>query len=154
MSTPIESNTEELQEVLQQVYNLPNRSGGSNSYDLTIQIDQFDAHDIGGLTMQEVINYNPTEVINTIAKLENYEIVNVVMFGEHCISSATAFATFPAVEVTCSGNHLRCVFNAINYYASVDREDSGMYNIVLEFYYLTGELTGVRVYQIGSTKRT
>lgn len=35
MSTPIETNTEQLQEVLQQVYNLPNRSGG-NTWDCVI----------------------------------------------------------------------------------------------------------------------
>ena len=37
MSTPIETNTEELQEILQTVYNLPNRSsGGSAEPDLVI----------------------------------------------------------------------------------------------------------------------
>lgn len=36
MSTPIETNTEQLQEVLQQVYNLPSRSGGNAGYDLII----------------------------------------------------------------------------------------------------------------------
>lgn len=37
MSTPIETNTEELQEVLQQVYNLPSRStGGSVTPDLVV----------------------------------------------------------------------------------------------------------------------
>lgn len=38
MSTPIETNTEQLQEVLQQVYNLPNRSGGS-AWDCVITSD-------------------------------------------------------------------------------------------------------------------
>lgn len=39
MNTPIETNTEELQEVLQQVYNLPNRSGGSTTWDCVITSD-------------------------------------------------------------------------------------------------------------------
>ena len=39
MSTPIETNTEQLQEVLQQVYNLPNRSGGSTTPDLVIGLN-------------------------------------------------------------------------------------------------------------------
>lgn len=39
MSTPIETNTEELQEVLQQVYNLPSRSASSDSYDMMLQLD-------------------------------------------------------------------------------------------------------------------
>ena len=39
MSTPIETNTEELQEVLQQVYDLPSRSASSNSYDMMLQLD-------------------------------------------------------------------------------------------------------------------
>ena len=38
MSTPIETNTEELNEILQTVYNLPNRSsGGSAEPDMTIR---------------------------------------------------------------------------------------------------------------------
>lgn len=36
MSTPIETNTEELQEILQTVYNLPNAGGGSSEPDLVI----------------------------------------------------------------------------------------------------------------------
>ena len=39
MSTPIETNTEQLQEVLQQVYNLPSRSGGSTTPDLVLGIN-------------------------------------------------------------------------------------------------------------------
>ena len=39
MSTPIETNTEQLQEVLQQVYNLPSRSGGSTTPDLVIGLN-------------------------------------------------------------------------------------------------------------------
>lgn len=39
MSTPIETNTEELREVLQQVYALPNAGGGSDNYDLVIGLN-------------------------------------------------------------------------------------------------------------------
>lgn len=39
MSTPIETNTEQLQEVLQQVYNLPSISGGSSEPDLVIGLN-------------------------------------------------------------------------------------------------------------------
>lgn len=43
MSTPIETNTEELNEILQTVYNLPNRSsGGSAEPDLVIGLNAAD----------------------------------------------------------------------------------------------------------------
>ena len=42
MSTPIETNTEELQEILQTVYNLPNAGGGSSKPDLVIGLNVAD----------------------------------------------------------------------------------------------------------------
>lgn len=42
MSTPIETNTEELQEILQTVYNLPTAGGGSSEPDLVIGLNVTD----------------------------------------------------------------------------------------------------------------
>ena len=42
MSTPIETNTEELNEILQTVYNLPNAGGGSSKPDLVIGLNVAD----------------------------------------------------------------------------------------------------------------
>lgn len=78
MSTPIETNTEQLQEVLQQVYNLPNRSGGSNSYDLIIPIN---ALTMQSLTASDIGEIDYDAVAATKAKLTNGETVKVLIKG-------------------------------------------------------------------------
>lgn len=81
MSTPIETNTEQLQEVLQQVYNLPNRSGGSNSYDLIINMSGeywtagADYDPYTNLT----IAYDEEALQTTAAKIQSGEKASVII---------------------------------------------------------------------------
>ena len=50
MSTQIETNTEELNEILQTVYNLPNRSsGGDESYDLLFRLETPEGKSVFGM---------------------------------------------------------------------------------------------------------
>lgn len=83
MSTPIETNTEELQAVLQQVYNLPNRSGGSEGYDLIIDQNSV-AADIN--TAASVDNFVITKgsLLDVWQKVQNGEKVKAcVRCGYH-----------------------------------------------------------------------
>ena len=94
MSTPIETNTEELQEVLQQVYNLPSRSGGS-AWDMTIRCHRENSDDFGVINITTSdIAVDPTEVANTLSKIGNGESVNVRMLGRYCYGSLTTFGMF------------------------------------------------------------
>jgi hypothetical protein len=90
MSTPIETNTEELQEVLQQVYNLPNRSGGSTTPDLVIPVDFKSFETIEETDIGEV---DSSAVIATQNKLSNGEAVNVLIKGKFIIDSGDSVTT-------------------------------------------------------------
>ena len=79
MSTPIESNTEQLQEVLQQVYNLPNRSGGSTTPDLVVVVDGISSdHTIFDLSADDV-SIESGSVEDAIAKMANGGYVKVLV---------------------------------------------------------------------------
>ena len=73
----IETNTEELREILQQVYNLPNRNAGDD-YDLVIPIDMVS---FASLSNQDIGEIDYNAVSNTKAKLENGETVKVLIRG-------------------------------------------------------------------------
>lgn len=77
MSTPIETNTEQLQEVLQQVYNLPNRSGGSTTPDLVLTINAEGRYLDDQLTV-EAFSIKSGSVQSTYTKLKNREEVKVL----------------------------------------------------------------------------
>ena len=81
MSTPIETNTEELQEILQTVYNLPNASGGSSEPDLVIGLTESGMNGITGNT--ELFSFNSDEVVNAYAKLLSGETVNCVLNADY-----------------------------------------------------------------------
>lgn len=94
MSTPIETNTEELQEILQTVYNLPNAGGGSASYDLTVNLS-------GDFWTSDSTSYNPAdnltvtydaeEARNTAIKLAAGESVSVIVRGDLVFDSGTPY---------------------------------------------------------------
>ena len=67
MSTPIETNTEELQEILNTVYNLPMAGGGSSEPDLVIQFD--DPNWDGVKTDYSQFTFDSAEVVNTFNSL-------------------------------------------------------------------------------------
>lgn len=81
MSTPIETNTEELQEILQTVYNLPNAGGGSSEPDLVITLTE---SVMDGITNHpEKISFNSEEVVNAYTKLLSGETVNCVLNADY-----------------------------------------------------------------------
>ena len=77
MSTPIETNTEELQEILQTVYNLPMAGGGSSEPDLVIHFNKPDFGSLNGYA--ELATFNQEDVISTYNKLLSGETVNCVL---------------------------------------------------------------------------
>ena len=78
MSTPIDTNTEELQEILQTVYNLPMAGGGGSAEpDLVIALDNTDWSSMTG--HPELLSFNQEDVINTYNKLISGETVNCAL---------------------------------------------------------------------------
>ena len=111
MSTPIETNTEELQEVLQQVYNLPNRSGGGGSSDPDLAIvadDKFDIalpKDNADYNISK-ISFDANEVISACQKLLAGKAIRVTLTGlinmnSYCPKFMT---TYQAVRVMAYGS--------------------------------------------------
>ena len=88
MSTPIETNTEELQEILQTVYNLPNAGGGSSAPDLVIRTsDEFYVWTIGSGWSADKVTYNPDEVTSVYEKLKAGKDVKVILTGKSNLDS-------------------------------------------------------------------
>lgn len=84
MSSPIETNTEELQEILQTVYNLPNAGGGGSEPDLLITTDE--NFIIGSKSLNQTYNaeqilFDPNKVISAYEKLMAGKGVNAVITG-------------------------------------------------------------------------
>lgn len=77
MSTPIETNTEELQEILNTVYNLPMAGGGSAGPDLVIQFD--DPNWDGVKTDYSQFTFDSADVVNTFNKLITPQPINCVL---------------------------------------------------------------------------
>lgn len=88
MSTPIETNTEELQEILQTVYNLPLAGGGSSEPDLVIGLDTSDTMVINGPV--ERLSFDSAAVISAYNKLLSGETVNCVLNAKYHIDSGPA----------------------------------------------------------------
>lgn len=76
MATPIEANTEGLQEILQTVYNLPMAGGGSAEPDLVLNITLPSTKQLSGISTSDV-TIKSGSVANTYAKLQNREEVKV-----------------------------------------------------------------------------
>lgn len=98
MSTPIETNTEELREILQTVYNLPMAGGGSAEPDLVIGLDTSDSMQINGRI--EKVTFDSASVVNAYNKLLSGETVNCVLNANYHIDSGPAFnASSPQIAV-------------------------------------------------------
>ena len=89
MSTPIETNTEELQDLVTRVYNLPNIGGrgGSSEPDLVITLTE---SVMDGITDHpEKFSFNSGEVVNAYTKLLSGETVNCVLNADYFPNSGT-----------------------------------------------------------------
>lgn len=97
MSTPIETNTEELQEILQTVYNLPNAGGsGSAKTDLIIKTANGFAFDS---TSARNISFDPNAVISTYEKLTAGNEVRATLTGAMPLATyATEYETIATVQ--------------------------------------------------------
>ena len=78
MGTPIETNTTELQEILQTVYNLPMAGGGTSEPDLVIKLT-VPWH--GSLTEAAASNFSVEsgDVSTVIAKVRNFENPTIIL---------------------------------------------------------------------------
>lgn len=122
MSTPIETNTEELQEILQTVYNLPMAGGGSSEPDLVIG---FDDSNLEGIARPDQFTFDQTAVVNTYNKLLSGETVNCVLnaiywpHSGHAIKASsphvTAFA-FSEANNSARLGYMRAYFNLFREY--------------------------------------
>lgn len=98
MSTPIETNTEELQEILQTVYNLPNAGGGSSEPDLVITLTESVLDGISD--RPEKFSFNSEEVVNAYTKLLSGETVNCVLNADYFPSTGSKLkASSPQITV-------------------------------------------------------
>lgn len=98
MSTPIETNTEELQEILQTVYNLPMAGGGGSAPDLVIALDTSDTMTISN--NKDKVTFDSADVVKTYNKLLSGETVNCVLNAKYHQHSGAAFnASSPQLTV-------------------------------------------------------
>lgn len=81
----IKTNTEELQEILQTVYNLPNASGGSTEPDLVITYSNTDLSQ--SFSNPSFCSFDNAAVIDTYNKLLAGQTVNCVLNSEYWIHS-------------------------------------------------------------------
>lgn len=134
MSTPIETNTEELQEILQTVYNLPNAGGGSAELDLVIG---FDDSNWDGVTRPDQFTFDQAAVVATYNKLLAKQTVNCVLnavYWPHsggAISASspqvTAFA-FSEANNSSRVGYMRAYFNLFRQY-----DLNGYWTFCIEF---------------------
>lgn len=104
MSTPMETNTEELREILQTVYNLPMAGGGSAEPDLVITPDenfQFRSPAQNSTYNIGKVSFDPTAVVSTYEKLMGGKDVRAVLTGIIGLNSYSPkfMTTQPAMRV-------------------------------------------------------
>ena len=130
MSTPIETNTEELQEILQTVYNLPTAGGGSSEPDLMITpLENFALNTalINSTYNIRQISFDTSEIVSTYEKLIAGKDVRAVLTGALAFNSAYPpfMTTCPSMRVIAYGrdthggtsNWLVVRFRYVNAYA-------------------------------------
>lgn len=110
MATPIETNTEELQEILQTVYNLPMAGGGSSEPDLVItplENFAFTAPSVDPNNNLTKISFNASEVVSTYEKLMAGKDVRAALTGYLQLNSYSPnfMTTHPAMRVLAYGGN-------------------------------------------------
>ena len=103
----IETNTEELQEILQQVYDLPNRSsGGSSEPDLVINVRMPQGSYLTQEYFDDIVVTFSGSVEDTYAKLSNREDVKVVVNHDYYYGYSHFIGTFNPLTVSaCSASN-------------------------------------------------
>lgn len=144
MATPLETNTEELQKILQQVYDLPNANSSGTEPDLVITpTENFSFNDFAVNADYNVkqISFDPSKVISTYEKLASGNDIRAVFTGHLFLNSwSPAFmATQPATralvygsDVEDGGNWLVIRFSVAHSYFFLSSDD-GEKNIEYKF---------------------
>ena len=99
MSTPIETNTEELQGVLNRMYNLPNLGGsGSVKPDLVLRLNPTDDYyELASLTTKQIKNgmsIKSGSIADVVAKIKNQQEVKVLLEYEYEYSGYSYIGTY------------------------------------------------------------
>lgn len=83
MSSLIETNNEELEALLNDVYNLPARNAGNNGYDLEIEIDIHDqGMDLASLTPDMIqVDWNQASDLVYKTNGSTWKMFNIGIFG-------------------------------------------------------------------------
>ena len=116
MSSPIKTNTEELQNILQQVYNLPDRSSGSAEPDLVITpTEDFNINSVANNSNYNItkIQFDQTAVISTYEKLAAGKDVRVTFTGLMYLNSFSPrfMTTYTATRVIAYGTDVNSAGN-------------------------------------------
>lgn len=141
MATPIETNTQELREVLEQVYNLPDRaSGGSSEPDLVIGYREIsDTH--FGVESADQFSFDPADALNVANKLQRGEPVNCIvnLYYHYVYTGSLVHSTAQMVQVAETFVVESGSFNVDFYYRDLDNMrcmqvnfspgDDGVYHI-------------------------
>lgn len=104
MSSLIETNNEELQSLLNDVYNLPARNAGGNGYDLEIYVNTMGITGEGPVPIirtDTIMQPDWTKVQNAINKLrDNEQPINVSVSGYYFVpaSTPTFFSATPTLS--------------------------------------------------------
>ena len=144
MSTPIETNTEELQEILQTVYNLPNAGGGSSEPDLVIG---FDDTNWDGITGPDQFTFDQTAVVSTYNKLLSGETVNCVLnaiywpnSGGYLKASSPHVTAFAVSE---AGNSARVGYMRVFFSLWREVSPNGYWVFMMEFSVLGNDTVNI-----------
>ncbi len=136
-------NTETLEQILEEVYALPNRSSGAK-----VDASIFISTEIGSTPLDFTINdieYDETEIVNLANKVINNESVNVQISGDYYYYSGGGyFGRFTLIHVECRVTELHIGFGAMNFNAS-----DGFVLYDLEFY-LDGDWSNKQVNGVDS----
>lgn len=136
MSTPIETNTDQLQEVLQQVYNLPSRSGGGSvTPDLVVAIAGSANGWVSTLSKDAEIVIESGTVEDTIAKMVNGGSANVLVKLTYYYDNAKYYMSFipENIKATILADRpyaLSVIFGPLTYYSDISSSDVQLANLV------------------------
>lgn len=134
MSTPIETNTEDLRVILQAVYDLKNAGSGSSAPDLVIGFDDTNWEGVNG---PDQFTYDHAEVIATYNKILTKQPVNCVMnaiYWPHSGGPITASSPHvTAFAVSEAGNSARAGFMRLFFNFWREYNLNGYWTFFIEF---------------------
>lgn len=128
MSTPIETNTEELQEILQQVYDLPNsNASGSSEPDLVLRFEMPQGTSIWDITNDDIgvnnISVQSGNLSDVRYKLKTGATVKARVFFDvyYWDTPTKGFAEITSIVVYTDSDYMICrfLFNEKEFYVHI-----------------------------------